>query len=252
MHTWRGASTVLVGLICFAAVCRVCLSIMTVRALGTWPEDWPAELEPCRSRSFTLGVATGTSQDIYEIPFEDRVEFERLWPVILALKSKGAPLTLYSPGHVFEQSAMYLLSDRNPSHNLQASGPAARNAPAADTLKMGSKLPVVRIIAPPAIAVSGSGNRALRVGPPWPESIKSEKGELPEYVVREGNTWVPYRGQKPVGFIDRARVDLELVVDGRVIDLNRIRLPADTPIVDKRVLDQESPAPASLPASAPG
>jgi hypothetical protein len=32
----------------------------------------------------------------------------------------------------------------------------------------------------------------------------------------------------------RARVDIHLVVDGEVIDLNRIPLPADTPIIDKR------------------
>ena len=31
-----------------------------------------------------------------------------------------------------------------------------------------------------------------------------------------------------------ARVDIELVVDGRIIDLNRIQLPADTPIIDNR------------------
>ncbi len=28
--------------------------------------------------------------------------------------------------------------------------------------------------------------------------------------------------------------DIELVVDGEIVDLNRIRLPADTPIIDKR------------------
>jgi hypothetical protein len=27
---------------------------------------------------------------------------------------------------------------------------------------------------------------------------------------------------------------MELVVDGKIIDLNRIALPADTPIIDKR------------------
>jgi len=32
----------------------------------------------------------------------------------------------------------------------------------------------------------------------------------------------------------RARIDIELVVDGRIIDLNRIQLPADTPIIDNR------------------
>jgi hypothetical protein len=33
---------------------------------------------------------------------------------------------------------------------------------------------------------------------------------------------------------------IELVVDGDVVDLNRIRLPADTPIIDERFKDDES------------
>ena len=32
----------------------------------------------------------------------------------------------------------------------------------------------------------------------------------------------------------RARIDLELVVDGKIIDLNRIQIPSDAPIIDKR------------------
>ena len=33
---------------------------------------------------------------------------------------------------------------------------------------------------------------------------------------------------------------IELVVDGEIVDLNRIRLPADTPIIDERFKDEES------------
>jgi len=54
------------------------------------------------------------------------------------------------------------------------------------------------------------------------------------------------------GFIYRARVDLTLVVDGQVIDLNRIRLPADTLVIDRRNLpseeEYEPPATTSAPA----
>jgi hypothetical protein len=41
--------------------------------------------------------------------------------------------------------------------------------------------------------------------------------------------------RKPVGFFHRARVDLEIVGDGQVIDLNSIHLPDATPIHDKRL-----------------
>ena len=39
--------------------------------------------------------------------------------------------------------------------------------------------------------------------------------------------------------LQQARVELTLYVDGSVIDLNRIRLPGDTPIVDGRAAPQD-------------
>ena len=35
---------------------------------------------------------------------------------------------------------------------------------------------------------------------------------------------------------------IELVVDGSIVDLNRIRLPQDTPIIDRRILGKKQPA----------
>ena len=35
-------------------------------------------------------------------------------------------------------------------------------------------------------------------------------------------------------FVLTTLTGMELVVDGEVVDLNRIRLPVDTPIIDKR------------------
>jgi len=79
----------------------------------------------------------------------------------------------------------------------------------------------------------------LRTGPPWPDSILSENGLLPEYVSAEKvdgkMKWVPVeRGENPAGFLYRARIEIELITDGDVIDLNRIPLPPDTSIIDKR------------------
>ena len=45
---------------------------------------------------------------------------------------------------------------------------------------------------------------------------------------------VPAVMGEPKGFLHRARVDVVLVTDGRVIDLNRIELPAGTPFMDRR------------------
>ena len=54
-------------------------------------------------------------------------------------------------------------------------------------------------------------------------------------------------GPYPPGYVEQAKkagvtlrtvTDIELVVDGEIVDLNRIRLPADTPIIDKRFTDR--------------
>jgi hypothetical protein len=50
----------------------------------------------------------------------------------------------------------------------------------------------------------------------------------------DGNTWIPVEEEKPRGFMNRARTEIEFVVDGTIIDLNRILLPPDTPIIDRR------------------
>ena len=80
----------------------------------------------------------------------------------------------------------------------------------------------------------------LKAGPPWPADLASAAGELPEYITAKAVDvmlkWVPAKrnAAEVSGFLHRARVDLELVVDGNVIDLNRIALPRGTPVVDKR------------------
>ena len=69
----------------------------------------------------------------------------------------------------------------------------------------------------------------------------------------DGNTWLPVEREEPRGFMwipdavrkpprgsmYRVRTEIELVVDGRIIDLNRILLPPDTPIIDRRFQEQQ-------------
>ena len=71
---------------------------------------------------------------------------------------------------------------------------------------------------------------------------------LPEYVFYDNGKWAPYdpnAKREPLKDwvvqslkVKRARIDIELVVDGNIVDLNRIPLPADTPIIDKRFKDK--------------
>jgi hypothetical protein len=142
---------------------------------------------------------------VYEIPFTDRETFERVWPAILKVKSKGSRLCLLRLEH---ETPPFLSSAE----------------------------PVVRIYAPLNGWLPPAGSRSWPVpdSPPRPEEVLSDMAPLPEYVrtkeVGGKTVWVPSEGNR--GY--RARIEIALVVDGEIIDLNRIPLPPDTPIVDRR------------------
>ena len=194
---------VLIVFLALSLMSVVCYALVMTSNRGNWPDSWPKELESLRDRSKTVEVAHGIQETVYEIPFESREEFEKAWPHILELKSKGAPIIL----------------EKSPSTYAVS----------------GSSMPTgVRILWPSGGTRELPDGTRLEVKAPWPESIKSGRGELPEYVTAEGGKWIPVTGGEPRGFLNRARVDIMLVMDGRVIDLNRIELPSETPIIDKR------------------
>lgn len=186
--------------------CVVCSAVVMVNPKGTWPDSWPKELDALRDRATTVQVAHGIQETAYEIPFTSREEFERVWPHILTLRSKGAPLILEKAPSTYSVS--------------------------------GSTMPVgVRVLWPSGGTMELPDGTHLTAKAPWPESVLSAAGGLPEYVMVEGGKWVAVteknRKDHP-GFLHRCRVDIVLVTDGQVVDLNRIELPAETPIVDRR------------------
>ncbi len=144
---------------------------------GKWPEDWPKELEPFRAQSSTRlsGIVQYLS---YEIPFENRADFEAVWPHLLKIKTQGAPVRL-----------------------VKHSTPGLRG-----DIRAG-----VYVRCPPS--VRGELN------------MKSVVEAVPN-----GAKWEQYWGRMIV---------LDLVVDGEIVDLNRIEMPADTPIVDARFKEQK-------------
>jgi hypothetical protein len=129
---------------------------------GTWPREWPKELEPLRKQSETF---EGPLQPLlcYAISFADRGEFESVWPHILKVKSKGAPIILR----------------RGPSFWFKGKDVG------------------VCIHTPP------EGQAPIVDG-------KYAKGNWEQTIY------------------------IELIVDGAIVDLNRIQLPPDTPIIDER------------------
>jgi hypothetical protein len=106
---------------------------------------------------------------------------------------------------------------------------------------------------PPGSESAVADGKFLKVGPPWPDDIKSPSGALPEYVIIDNGKWRAF-DQKDFGgpnerTIRRARIEIELIVDGDIVDLNRIPLPADTLIIDKRFRTAMAPDGSSVQAA---
>ena len=198
---------------------------------GEWSEEWAEELEPLRRDAFTWSWRMAYRAHTYYIPFEDRDTFERYWPLLLSLKSKGGRLVLRSVETELDDPS--ILESSTPD----LSAPWSIRFSESETLLRGCLVPHVRILAP---FPDGWASLKLKVGPPWPEYVLSPSGELPEYVrVEEVNgkkRWAASQTNTGPGWCTRARIDLELILDGETINLNRIPLPADTLIVDERRL----------------
>ncbi len=215
MRAKRIARSVLMGCVALL-VASWCLALSEFSNEGQWPDTWPKELDALRAQARTVNWGFGIQEIVYEIPFTSNEEFEAAWPHILAVKSEGAPLILV----------------KSPSEDVDAFVRAG-----------------VRIHSPVSGGVSETPDgKELKVGPPWPDDIKSESGVLPAYVVNVDGKWVAVdeRDAKKTlekgEYLYRARVDIVLVVDGGVVDLNWIPLPPDTPIIDRRFEKKTNPS----------
>jgi len=190
-----------VGLALTGIACSLCFGNTYFSSRGIWPHSWPKEIEAFRARSRTIGEDWAT---IHQIPFDTPEEFQKAWPHILGLKSKGAPI---------------ILED----------GPSTYYSFSNTTLRAG-----VRILCPlPPWPVHFANGTSLQLGPPWPDSAISAAGELPEYVMEQGGTWVPFDGRKDVGHW-RARVEIILVIDHQAVDTNHIQIPDTETLIDRR------------------
>jgi hypothetical protein len=182
----------------------VCFALVITASEGTWPDSWPKELEALRGQARTVDVAHGIQETVYEIPFKNREAFEAAWPHILSLKSVGAPLIL-------------------------AKSPSAYGV-SGTTAQAG-----VRILCPVGGGLPGLSNAWPDADFPWTAPIAPARETLPEYVTMENGVPIPATpGDGKMAFYRRARVDIELIVDGNVVDLNRVPLPQDAPIIDRR------------------
>jgi hypothetical protein len=215
----RGVLVLILALMAALLAPSTCGAHWAVSNTGDWPESWPAELESLRLQSRTLHH---TGYTMYHIPFTDRAQFEAAWPRILSIATEGSPLTL-SRGH-----------DRWAAVDFDAG--VVVFTPNTGKLMMFDEKEIK--VYPAGAESSIPGDKFLKVGPPWPDEIIDKSGRLPEYVVADGSRWRPTTLEEMRGDVllairsQRARTEIRLIVDGEIVDLNRIPLPAT--VVDNR------------------
>lgn len=228
-----------------------CGALWEISGEGRWPDSWPEELEPLRAQSDTL---SHISCDVHEIPFADREQLERALPYFLAIASEGTPLTL-ARGKNPWTGMTFGLTKRRLLEALGKGGQPAEDFAAGVAVITPKTGGLLAADADGSVAYIAAGAEEshpdatiLRVGPPWPDDIRDERGALPEYVVPDGAKWLPIRRQdirdprfrKQSSYIQRVPIEVCLMVDGRVVDLNRIRLPQL--VVDKRFDEKDEAA----------
>ncbi|HLJ55486.1 MAG TPA: hypothetical protein VKT77_10645 [Chthonomonadaceae bacterium] len=68
-------------------------ALYSVADHGLWPKSWPRAMEPLRIQARTL-VGPEVESRHYAIRFTKREQFDAVWPEILKVKSKNAPIFL--------------------------------------------------------------------------------------------------------------------------------------------------------------
>jgi hypothetical protein len=179
---------------------------------GTWPKSWPKELEPLRKQAWTWvgGLVMNTR---YEIPFTDRKQFESAWPHILKVKGKGASLTLMNGPRFYAQSAhtagvwIIMPPGLTPAEisrlSVQTPNTATQN--------------MTKASSPRREKTSSATGGSAPIPPPPAANVPQPSAP---------------RKKAPAEYL--ADIRIVLLVDGDIVDLNRILLPTDTPIDDRR------------------
>jgi hypothetical protein len=197
---------------------------------GHWPADWPAALEPLRAASRTIQVATGSQETIYEIPINDRETFDRVWVAVRTLATPGGQLTLYHTEPARLAGWGNILSNAGTTIRIYA--------PSGGCFSKGG----LGLATEADIKQAVEQGAALRAEPPWPKSIIGPGGELPQFVTFDTDSaghaiWIsaeePIDASRLRGFLCRARIDLDLIVDGTTVDLNQIQLPKNVRVIDR-------------------
>ena len=168
-----------IGLPAILAACLLCSTVSAEYMFedrGTWPKDWPRELEGLREQARTL---VGPEAEIrhYAITFGNREQFEAAWPHLLKVRGKDATVALVRGQNFF----------------------------------LGQKAKAGVVV----------------YCPPKGKAEAADAGAPPEVI--KGAAALPVPGMNAYR--------IEVLVDGEVVDLNRIQLPDG--VVDERFKEGE-------------
>jgi len=83
----------------------------------------------------------------------------------------------------------------------------------------------------------------------WPHILTVKSTQAPLVLLSSPDTFLGDSIAAGVRIFRRARIEIEVIVDGDIVDLNRIPLPADAPIVDKRFRTAMAPDGSSVQAA---
>jgi hypothetical protein len=190
--------------------------IFTTAIHAKWPGDlhpvgWSKGQEEAMNAAHAWGgyfQYDDIRETVFDIQFNSRGDFEKIWPAILSLKSKGAPLILRKGPSSYRQEPSLVRG--------------------------------VHIIYP---LRDQKGLYHPGIDPNLLNSILASADPLPEYVKITDGHYMPFLGDLPSPLpaffklsepLYRVRTDIILVIDANVVDLNRIPLPKNTPIIDQR------------------
>ena len=83
----------------------------------------------------------------------------------------------------------------------------------------------------------------------WPHILTVEGQHAPLVLLSSPDTSLGDSIAAGVRIFRRARIEIEVIVDGDIVDLNRIPLPADAPVIDKRFRTATAPGGSTVRAA---
>ncbi len=236
-----------------------------IHKTGSWPFDWPEELEAFRERAVTDIFEAGARFKTYLIPVYSVEELRSVWPALLRVQTQGRPVEFGSIGSIDPRydleldGAIAVVAIRAPYDEWVGDIPArdnkgkvisrarwdlygkwlvgeqltdadSRELDIESLAEMNGEDKLTRQFA--------NEGRSLYAGAPWPEYLYDPQRSLPEYVryVEEDGKflWTEGKPNDGQGFLFRTWVECVVHLDDKAVDVSELALPIDSGMTENR------------------